>query len=108
MHCGDPVLLERQQPESGTADRSRDRLLEQSAVAQLPLQTGCFVAAGNADPPARPGNYLEEDDEATIDELAFAASCLAALTGNGYPEAAQALRDMIKKATRRRRGRGVA
>ena len=27
--------------------------------------------------------YLEEDDEATIDELAFAASCLAALTGNG-------------------------
>jgi hypothetical protein len=25
-----------------------------------------------------------EDDEATIDELAFAASCLAALTGNWY------------------------
>ena len=28
--------------------------------------------------------YLEEDDEATIDEVAFAASCLAALTGNRY------------------------
>jgi NAD(P)H-dependent FMN reductase len=52
--------------------------------------------------------YLEEDGEATIDELAFAASCLAALTGNGYPEAAQALRDMTEKATRRRKGRGVA
>jgi NAD(P)H-dependent FMN reductase len=52
--------------------------------------------------------YLEEDDEATIDELALAASCLGALTGNGYPEAAQALRDMTEKATRRRRGRGVA
>jgi hypothetical protein len=52
--------------------------------------------------------YLEEDKEATIDELAFAASCLAALTGNGYPEAAQALRDMTEKATRRRGGRGVA
>jgi hypothetical protein len=52
--------------------------------------------------------YLEEDDEATIDELAFAASCLAALTGNSYSEAAQALRDITEKATRRRRGRGVA
>ena len=52
--------------------------------------------------------YLEEDDDATIDELALAASCLAALTGNGYAEAAQALRDMAEKATRRRRGRGVA
>jgi hypothetical protein len=48
--------------------------------------------------------YLEEDEEATIDELAFAASCLAALTGNSYVEAAQALRDMTEKATRRRSG----
>jgi hypothetical protein len=31
--------------------------------------------------------YLEEDNEATIDEIAFAASFLAALTGNSYPEA---------------------
>jgi hypothetical protein len=52
--------------------------------------------------------YLEEDEEATIDELVFAASCLAALTGNSYPEAAQALRDMTQKATRRRQARGVA
>jgi hypothetical protein len=44
--------------------------------------------------------YLEEDDEATIDELAFVASCLAALTGNGYLEASKALRDMTEKATR--------
>jgi hypothetical protein len=32
--------------------------------------------------------YLEEDDEATIDELAFAASCLVALSGNCYLQAA--------------------
>jgi hypothetical protein len=32
--------------------------------------------------------YLEEDDEVTIDELVLAASCLAALTGHGYHEAA--------------------
>jgi NAD(P)H-dependent FMN reductase len=38
--------------------------------------------------------HLEEDDQATIDELVFAASCLAALTGNSYPEAAQALRGL--------------
>ena len=36
-------------------------------------------------------------DEATIDELVLAASCLAALAGNGYLEAAQALRDMTEK-----------
>ena len=48
--------------------------------------------------------YLEEDDEATIDELVFASSCLAALTGNRYQEAAQALRDMTEKATRGRGG----
>jgi hypothetical protein len=48
--------------------------------------------------------YLEEDDEATIGELAFAASSLAALTGNSYLEAAQALREMAEKVTRRRRG----
>jgi len=52
--------------------------------------------------------YLEEDDEATIDELVSAASCLAALTGSGYAEAAQALRDITEKATRRRKGRGAA
>jgi hypothetical protein len=49
--------------------------------------------------------YLEDDDEATIDELALAGSCLAALTGNGYQEAAQALRYMTERATWPRRGR---
>jgi hypothetical protein len=29
--------------------------------------------------------YLEEDAEVAIDELAFAASCLAALSGNSSP-----------------------
>ena|SRR5690242_6521538 len=52
--------------------------------------------------------YLEEDDEATIDELAFAATCIAALTGNRYLEAAQALRGMTEKATRRHSGRGAS
>jgi hypothetical protein len=33
--------------------------------------------------------YLEEVDDATIDELVFAASCLAARTGIRYPDAAQ-------------------
>jgi hypothetical protein len=32
-----------------------------------------------------------------IDELVFAVSCLAARTGNGYPEAARALSDMTEK-----------
>jgi hypothetical protein len=52
--------------------------------------------------------YLEEISEATIDEAVFAASCLAALAGDSDLEAEQALRDMTEKATRRRRGRGVA
>jgi hypothetical protein len=42
------------------------------------------------------------------DELALAASCLAALTGSSFMEASQALRDMTEKETRRRKGRGVA
>jgi hypothetical protein len=44
----------------------------------------------------------------TIEEAALAASCFAALVGNSYLEAAQALREMTKKATRRRGERGVA
>ena len=51
--------------------------------------------------------YLEEDGEATIDEVAFMASCLAALASNSYPEAAQALRDVTEKTTRRTRRRGA-
>ena len=52
--------------------------------------------------------YLEEDPEATIEEAALAASCLAALPGAGYPEAAQTLKAMAESATRRRRESGVA
>jgi ribosomal protein S7 len=52
--------------------------------------------------------FLEENGEATIEEAALAASCLAALVGNSYLEAAQALREMTEKAARRRGARGVA
>jgi hypothetical protein len=52
--------------------------------------------------------YLEEDPHATIDEAALAASSLAALTGVGHEEAAQALRAMAERASSRRRSRGVA
>lgn len=52
--------------------------------------------------------FLEENGEVTIAEATLAASCLAALVGNSYLEAAQALRDMTDKATRRRGERGVA
>jgi hypothetical protein len=46
--------------------------------------------------------YLEERPEAMIDEAALAASCLAALRGNGQADAVQALRAMAERATRRR------
>jgi hypothetical protein len=46
--------------------------------------------------------------EATIKEAAPAASSLVALTGVGYPEAAQTLKAIAERATRRRRERGVA
>jgi hypothetical protein len=52
--------------------------------------------------------YLEEDPDATIDEAVLAASSLAALTGVGHEEAAQALRAMSERASNRRRARGVA
>jgi hypothetical protein len=52
--------------------------------------------------------YLEEDPEASIEEAALAASCLAALPGVGYREAAQTLKSMAERATRRRRERGIA
>jgi hypothetical protein len=52
--------------------------------------------------------YLEEDPEATIEEATLAASSLVALTGVGYLEAAQTLKTMAERATRRRRERGVA
>ena len=52
--------------------------------------------------------YLEADPQATIDEAALAASCLAALPGVGYAEAAPMLKAMADRASRRRRERGVA
>jgi hypothetical protein len=51
---------------------------------------------------------LEEHPDLTIEEAALAASCLVALPGAGYGEAAQALKAMSETATRRRRERGVA
>jgi hypothetical protein len=52
--------------------------------------------------------FLEEHPVATIEEAALAASCLAALPGGGYAEAAQTLKAMAEKASRRRRESGVA
>jgi hypothetical protein len=52
--------------------------------------------------------YLEEHPETTIDEAALAASCLAALPGFPQADVAQVLRAMAERATRRRRGEGVA
>jgi hypothetical protein len=51
---------------------------------------------------------LEEHPDVTIDEAALAASCLIALPGAAYPEAAQTLKAMAETATRRRRERGEA
>jgi hypothetical protein len=50
---------------------------------------------------------LEEQSDVTIEEAALAASCLVALPGAGYQEAAQTLRAMAERASRRRRERGV-
>jgi hypothetical protein len=46
--------------------------------------------------------YLEEHPAATIEEAGMAAGSLAALPGDGHEEAAQALRAMAERATRRR------
>jgi hypothetical protein len=52
--------------------------------------------------------FLEEHPDATIEEAGLAASCLLALAGVGYQEAAQTLRAMAERASSRRRTRGVA
>jgi hypothetical protein len=52
--------------------------------------------------------FLEEHPEATIEQAALAASCLAALPGAAYAEAAQTLKAMAETATRRRREQGIA
>jgi hypothetical protein len=51
---------------------------------------------------------LEEHPDATIEEAALAASCLVALPGVCYLEAAQTLKAMAETATSRRRGHGIA
>jgi hypothetical protein len=51
---------------------------------------------------------LEEDPVLTIQEAALAASSLAALPGVGYQEATETLKAMTKRASSRRRTRGVA
>jgi hypothetical protein len=52
--------------------------------------------------------YLEEHPDVTIEEAGLAASCLLALAGASYQQAAETLRAMAERATRRRRARGVA
>jgi hypothetical protein len=49
--------------------------------------------------------YLEECDEATIDEAAMVAACLAALAGDCHRDAALTLRAVAERATRRARSR---
>src|SRR5215218_5992609 len=51
---------------------------------------------------------LEEHPGLSIEEAALAASCLVALPGARYREAAQTLKAMAETATRRRRESGVA
>jgi hypothetical protein len=43
--------------------------------------------------------YLEECDEATIDEAAMVAACLAALSGDRHGDAVLTLRAMAERAT---------
>lgn len=50
---------------------------------------------------------LEEHPDVTIEEAVLAASCLVALPGASYREAAQTLQAMAETATRRRRAQGV-
>jgi hypothetical protein len=51
--------------------------------------------------------YLEEHPETTIDEAALVASCLAALTGDRYRDAAPPLRAMAERSMSRTRPRGL-
>jgi hypothetical protein len=52
--------------------------------------------------------YLDECDEATIEEAAMVAACLAALAGDLHQDAELTLRAVAEKATDRQRARGVA
>ena len=52
--------------------------------------------------------YLEECADATIDEAAMVAACLAALAGDRHRDAALTLRAMAERAASRARTRGIA
>lgn len=52
--------------------------------------------------------FLQEHPDATIEEATLAASCLAALPGAGFGEAAQTLKALAERAARRRREAGAA
>jgi hypothetical protein len=52
--------------------------------------------------------YLEECNDATIDEAAMVAACLAALTGDHHRDAVLTLRTMAERTTSRGRARGIA
>jgi hypothetical protein len=52
--------------------------------------------------------YLEEVDDATIEEAAMVAAWLAALAGDRHWDAALTLRPMAERATSRSGARGVA
>jgi hypothetical protein len=93
--------------------QGRAELERASPSARLALELTILVA--RKDPRRHPRvaarwllRLLEEHPDATIEEAALAASNLVALTGVGYQEAAQTLRAMAERATRRRRARGVA
>jgi hypothetical protein len=49
--------------------------------------------------------YLEEVDDATIEEAAMVAACFAALAGDRHQDAALSLRAMAERAASRRRRR---
>jgi hypothetical protein len=52
--------------------------------------------------------YLEECNDATIEEAAMVAACLAALAGDRHRDAALSLRAMAERVTSRSRARGEA
>ena len=52
--------------------------------------------------------YLEDCPEATIDEAAMVAACVAALTGDRYQDATLTLRAVAERATSRALSRGIA
>jgi hypothetical protein len=80
---------------------------ERSASGLRPPNVGRTrgpAAPGRSDPSRHPLvaarwllRFLEENSEATIEKAVLAASSLAALVGNGYLKAAQALRDMTEE-----------